>query len=233
MRAQDQAPTLSWVVPMFRTRDYLESLCARALAAAQSLQLTCEMVLVDDACPDGSASLAQQLAKTYPIQVVRLNNNQGQDAAILAGLRVCRGRWALILDGDLQDPPEALAALWPLTTEYDAVFAARFGNYESRARLISSRLYRRCMELAGGLPPRAGLFVLISRTLIERLGRARSSHPSILALIASARGRYISVPVERAARPAGRSSYGAGKRLRKGLLSLSQTVAARYFGMRL
>jgi len=218
---------------MYRTSEFLESLCARACDVAQALHLSCELVLVDDVCPEGSADVAQGLMGRYPIRVRRLPSNQGQDAAIRAGLRICRGNWVVILDGDLQDPPEALTALWPFAADYDAVFADRVGQYESRSRLFSSRLYRRCMELVGGLPRGAGLFVLMNRSLIETVAATHGSRVSVLAVIAAARGRYISVPVERASRPTGTSGYSTARRWHKGLLSLWQTLAARRLGMRL
>jgi glycosyltransferase involved in cell wall biosynthesis len=229
----EAVPRLSWVVPMYRTSEFLEPLCARASDAARALQLPCELVLVDDACPEGSANLAQELIGRYPIRLLRLPRNEGQDAAIRAGLRVCRGTWALILDADLQDPPEALTTLWPFTADYDAIFADRVGEYESRARLISSRLYRRCMEFVGGLPHGAGLFVLLNRKLIDTVAATRRPCVSILAVIAAARGHYVSVPVPRASRPKGTSGYSNRQRWHKGVLSLCQTFAAQRLRMRL
>jgi hypothetical protein len=157
--AEDR-PQLSWVVPMYRTREFLEPLCERAIGVAQALGLSCELVLVDDACPEGTADAAERLQFGCPLRVLRLSQNQGQDAAIRAGLRACAGNWALIIDGDLQDPPEGLNVLWPQAMQgHEAVFADRFGKYQSRGRLLTSRLYRRCLERLGGLPRGAGLFV--------------------------------------------------------------------------
>jgi polyisoprenyl-phosphate glycosyltransferase len=226
-------PDLSWVVSMYRTSEFVEPLCVRAMETACALNLFCEIVLVDDACPEGSAALAERLTGIYPIRLHRLIRNQGQDVALRAGVRMCRGQWAFILDGDLQDPPEALAALWPLRSQYDAVFADRVGAYESHARLLSSRLYRRSMELVGGLPRGAGLFVLLNRRLVDTIACTHRSRVFILAVLAAARGRYISVRVPRRSRPNGTSSYSFGGRWRKGTMSLCQTIAARHLGMSL
>ena len=225
-------PQLSWVVPMYRTGDFIERLCVRASDSAHRLGLSYELVFVDDACPDHSADRAEPLAARFPIRVCRLPTNQGQDAAIRAGLRVCRGKWAVILDGDLQDPPEALLQLWPHASDYDAVFADRFGAYESRTRLVSSFFYRRCLEVLGGLPPGSGLFVLMNRRLIEHVTAAHGSRAYVLADIAGARGRYISVPVLRSPRPSGKSSYGFVRRWTRGVMSLWQVFAATRLGRR-
>jgi polyisoprenyl-phosphate glycosyltransferase len=196
--------------------------------------LSCELVLVDDACPESTADLAERLEFGALLRVLRLSRNQGQDAAIRAGLRACTGKWALIIDGDLQDPPEGLSLLWPHAVQgYEAVFADRFGKYQSRTRLVSSRLYRRCVERLGGLPRGAGLFVLLNRRLIEAVAATQPRRISILAAIAGARGRYTSVPIERASRATGRSSYSAGRRWWKGAWSLWQIFAVRRLSMSL
>jgi polyisoprenyl-phosphate glycosyltransferase len=230
----EDRPQLSWVVPMYRTREFLEPLCQRAIGAAQALGLSCELVLVHDACPESTADLAERLEFGALLRVLRLSRNQGQDAAIRAGLRACTGKWALIIDGDLQDPPEGLSLLWPHAVQgYEAVFADRFGKYQSRTRLVSSRLYRRCVERLGGLPRGAGLFVLLNRRLIEAVAATQPRRISILAAIAGARGRYTSVPIERASRATGRSSYSAGRRWWKGAWSLWQIFAVRRLSMSL
>jgi polyisoprenyl-phosphate glycosyltransferase len=227
-------PQLSWVVPMYRTREFLEPLCERAIGTAQDLGLSCELVLVDDACPENTADAAESLVLGCPLRVLRLAQNKGQDAAIRAGLRACSGNWALIMDGDLQDPPEGLNVLWSQAVQgYEAVFADRFGKYQSRGRLLSSRLYRRCLEHLGGLPRGAGLFVLLNRRVIEGVAATQSRRISILAAIAGARGRYTSVPIERAPRASGRSSYSAARRGWKGAWSLWQIFAVRRLSMRL
>jgi polyisoprenyl-phosphate glycosyltransferase len=225
---------LSWVVPMYRTREFLQPLCERAIDAAQALGLSCELVLVDDACPESTADLAERLEFRCPLRVLRLSRNQGQDAAIRAGLRTCIGNWAFVIDGDLQDPPEGLSVLWPRAMEgCEAVFADRFGKYQSRSRLLSSRIYRRCLQRLGGLPRGAGLCVLLNRRLIDAVAATQSRRISILAAIAGARGHYTSVPVERAPRASGRSSYSAARRGWKGAWSLWQIFAARRLSMRL
>jgi glycosyltransferase involved in cell wall biosynthesis len=218
---------------MYRTCEFIEPLCARAAATSEALGLSCELVLVDDCCPEGSGDVAERLSDTYPLRVLRLAQNGGQDAAVRAGLRVCTGSWAVILDGDLQDPPEAISDLWPLVKSYDAVFADRFGRYESGARLFSSKIYRRCAELIGALPHGAGLFVLLNRRIIEAVAATRGHHVSVLAAIAAAQGHYASVPIARAPRASGRSAYNAIRRWRKGVHSLWQMFFGRRLGFRL
>lgn len=225
-------PELSWVVPMYRTSEFVEELCARIAAISRTLGLDAELVLVDDACPEDSAGRAERVNCPLPLHVIRLERNNGQDAAILAGLRVCKGRYAVILDADLQDPPEAVRLLWPSMEQgFDAVFANRFGTYEARGRLVTSRLYRTAVRHVGRLPPGAGLFVLMNRRVIDAIVATHTPRTSILAAIVAAGGRYTSVPVERAARRHGGSAYASSRRVSKALRSLWQIAVARFVGV--
>lgn len=224
------APELSFVIPTYKTGCFVNAFCERAARAASALGVAYEIVFVVDGCPEGSAAQARQAASAFTVVVIELERNVGQDAAVREGLRACRGAFAVILDGDLQDPPEAIAALWPHRTSCDAVFADRFGPYASAGQRLSSRFYRRGMQVLGGLPHGAGLFVLVGRRIIDAVAATRRRRISVLAAIAAAGGRFRSIPVARDARSAGRSAYSSGMRWRKAIGSLAQTVGARYFG---
>lgn len=220
---------LSWVAPMYRTRDFLEPLCERIGAASAALGLEHEILLVDDACPEGSADAAERIAARYPLRLVRLPRIAGQDSALRAGLRQCCAPWVVILDADLQDPPEAVASLWSEAQRgFDVVFANRHGRYESCGRLLTSRLYRRLASILGGLPEGAGLFALINRKTYLAVAGMDDAPVSLLAALARVHGRYSSVPVLRSARSTGASAYGGLDRLRKAARSLLQLFLARH-----
>lgn len=233
---QRVAPELSWVLPLFRTSAQLPELLARIHTVstelnANGLLATWEIILVDDACPEGSGALAQRLAANEPrLRVLRLARNHGQDGALRQGLKASLGAWALILDADLQDPPEALASLWPLrSSETDAVFAERTGNYTSRGRHFTSRLYRAAVERAGRLPRGACLFVLLARPLVDRLNAAGAGHHALLSLIAANASSFASVPVARSKRLHGVSGYSSFRRCAKAIRSLWQMLSIRRF----
>ena len=159
----------------------------------------------------------------------------GQHAAALAGLARARGAWAVVLDGDLQDPPEAIPELLDAgrAAGVPVVFAGRRGRYESRARLLTSRVYKRTLALVAGVPADAGIFMALERSVVERLvaldGRRR---PSLVAMVGCLRVPMISIPVERAARPSGRSSYGPLGRLRLGVRAIAWALDWRLRGAR-
>lgn len=225
-------PQISWLAPLYRTREFVEALCERAATVSAALGLRHEVVLVDDACPQRSADEAERIAPCHPLRLIRLERNGGQDAALHRGLGECRGDWTVMLDADLQDPPEALRLLWPQAQAgSEVVFANRHGRYEKRGRLITSRLYRRLASLIGGLPPGAGLFALMNRRTYEAVAAAPLGG-SLLAAIARVPARRSSVPVLRDTRRSGESAYRGFARARKAARSLFQLALSRFSGHR-
>jgi glycosyltransferase involved in cell wall biosynthesis len=214
---------------MYRTSDALPALLQRIEATTRRCDVSAEIILVDDACPERSADVFDTLpAPGVATRVLRLGVNVGQDAALREGLRACRGDWAVLLDGDLQDPPEAVEALWAARGEgVDAVFADRRGAYESGGRLLTSRIYRRTLAWLAGLPQGACLFVLLPRATIAAVAASRTSRPALLASIAAHGRRFARVPVQRARRGSGTSAYDPRARIAKAARSLWQAFLAR------
>ncbi|MBC8041617.1 MAG: glycosyltransferase [Opitutaceae bacterium] len=224
---------LTWVVPLYRTGRQSESLALRCDATARALGLRHEILFVDDCCPERGYRAVEALIPRLPVRLLRLPVNCGQDDALREGVRTARGA-VVLLDGDLQDPPEALASLWPRFVEgYDAVFANRHGRYEHSLRLATSRIYRRSMEWIGCLPRGAGLYVLMNARTAAALAATTTTPIYLLAALAATRGRFTSVEVLRASRPEGTSSYSSWRRLRKGLASAIQAFKSRRLGVTL
>jgi glycosyltransferase involved in cell wall biosynthesis len=174
-----------------------------------------ELVLVDDGCPDGSRAAMVELAEEDPrVRPVVLGRNVGQHAATLAGLRQATGSWVVVMDADLQDPPEAVPALIARAEagDVDAVFGGRQGRYESRSRLLTSSVYKRLQGALVGVPRDAGTFVAISRPLADQLLTMGGPRPSLVTMIGCAGRRIVSIPVERAPRTDGRSAYSHAAR---------------------
>ena len=216
---------VSVVVPVYRNEATLREL-HRRLALALEPE-TFELVFVDDASPDGSRAELRQMAAADPrVVLVELDRNGGQQRALLRGLREARGEWAVTLDADLQDPPEAIPLLLAARGGADVVFAARRGRYESRGRMLTSRAYKRVLHAVGGVPADAGSFVALNRGAIERV--LELDGPSLPALIGAAGVRVASVPVVRAPRPDGRSAYSAGARVRVAARTLRWALGHRH-----
>ena len=210
-----ERPELSVVVPVYRTGWALPELARRLDETLAAADRTYELLVVDDASPDDALANARTLAEADPrVRVVSLERNVGQNRAVLHGIRAARGRWVVTLDGDLQDPPEAIPRLLARAEQgHDAVFATRTGRYQSRARMWSSRAFKGLLHQLFGLPRGAGLYLLLHRELADRVAAAAGRRPSVVVLAGLEASSAAGVPVERAVRPRGRSAYSAWGRL--------------------
>jgi glycosyltransferase involved in cell wall biosynthesis len=206
---------VSVVVPVYHNAETLGDLHARVATALKEAKLTHELILVDDACTAGSARVIDDLARSdEKVRAVHLAKNSGQHRALLAGLRIAQGRWAVFMDADLQDPPEAIPTLIEEGERGNpVVFAGRRGRYESRSRMLSAKVYRTLLHFVSGLPRDAGAFIAINRETIDRLLALRGPAPFIPTMIWCTGMPLTSIPIERSLRPRGASSYSSFRRL--------------------
>lgn len=222
---------ISVVVPVYLNEESLVELHAR-LTSVLAVEDR-ELVFVVDASPDGSRALLEELAaRDATVRVAALERNVGQQRAILHGLALSQGKVVVVMDADLQDPPEAIPTLLAASSRAAAVFAGRRGEYESRGRLATSRLFKRVNHLLCGVPADAGAFVLMSRPVVECVLGLRGPPPVLTSMIGLAGLPTVSVPVERAPRPEGRSAYTAGDRVRAGLRGVAWGVLWRFAPLR-
>jgi len=227
--ADNQQPLISVIVPVYRNADTLRELHRRLSETLDRESLSHEIIFVDDACPAGSLAVLEDLARRdRRVAALALARNVGQHRAVLIGLAHARGDWLVTMDADLQDPPEAIPDLLRKIREgYAAVFAGRRGKYESATRLITSRLFKRLLHVLGGVPIDAGLFVMMSRQMAQRVLSLRAPRPFVVAMIGSTGLPLASIPVERSTRPGGRSAYTAWDRLKAGSLAIAWTLVWR------
>ncbi len=223
---------ISVVSPVYRTAPFLPELVRRIEAALDPLNVAYEIVLVNDACPEGSGDLLRTMVLSNPrLGIVDLKCNLGQHRALLVGLRWANGRYVAVLDSDLQDPPELIPHLYAranMPDAPDAVLVVREGPYEARGRLISSRILKGLLRLLLGLPTGAGSYCLLSRPLVSRLLEMKVREPYLLAMVGASHAKVAALRAPRHPRPAGRSSYTAGKRLKLGLAALEIALRARW-----
>ena len=102
---------LSVIIPTYNERGAIPELLDRLTAAFDHGGLDAEVVIVDDASPDGTADLAEDLADRYPVQVLRRPGKLGLASAVLDGLKMARGDLIAVMDADLSHPPEALVPM--------------------------------------------------------------------------------------------------------------------------
>jgi polyisoprenyl-phosphate glycosyltransferase len=218
---------ISVVVPVFRSAATLHDLLERLRKSLRDDAF--EVVFVDDHSPDESATIIAGLARTDSrIRLVQHDGNHGQNSAVLSGFDASRGDVIAVIDADLQDPPEALPDLLRHKNETgsEVVFAARRGEYAGLLRMITSRLYKRLLCRITGLPEGAGLFMVLDRDVAKRV-LAMAPMPSVVAAVGVLRVTATSLPVARACRREGASSYSFFNRLSLAARTLRWVAAHR------
>lgn len=208
-------PVISVVIPVYRNAGTLAELQRRLGAVLDGLGLPYELIFVNDACPDGSLGVLEDLAlRDAHVVLVRLPKNIGQQRAVLAGLARAHGTSIVVLDADLQDSPEAIPVLLDaLDGQASAAFAGRRGSYALPGRLLTSRLFKAVLQVLCGTPADAGLFVAMDQPMRQRLLEFDEPGPLVLAMMGCTGLRLVSVPVRRTRRTEGRSSYRVWQRL--------------------
>ena len=137
-----QTDFVSIVIPVYKNAETLLELHAELKHHLCGIGF--EILFVDDASPDHSFMILQNLASRDPqVRLIRLVKNVGQNRAILRGFSACKGDRIVVMDADLQDPPSAvLELLSKLDRGWDVVFAGRRGKYESDFRLLTSKMFK-------------------------------------------------------------------------------------------
>ncbi len=216
------------VVPVYNEQSNLPELHARLTAVLLDLNCDYDVIVVDDASTDESASIVEALARQDSRwHGVRLARNFGHQAAITAGLAYATGDAVVVMDGDLQDEPEAIprfVELW--RAGYDTVYAVRVRRKEGRIRRLCYWLFYRVLRLlsSDGIPGDAGDFCLMSRRVVDALNGLPERSRFIRGLRAWVGFRQIGLTVERQARAHGDPKYTPRKLVRlamDGLLDFS------------
>lgn len=172
-----RVPDLSIVVPMFDEEDALPLFYPRLRDALDRLGLTYEVVAVDDGSRDATVKVTEAFRAQWPeLRLIRLLRNSGHQAAIGAGLGRSLGAYAITLDADLQDPPEAIGPMYALAKEQhvDVVYGVRVDrSSDSWGKRVTANLYYRLMRHIVGqqLPADAGDFRLMSRRVLTAVER--------------------------------------------------------------
>ena len=209
------SPELSVVVPVHGCAACLEALQRRLLASLEPLTDRFEVLYVDDRSPDGAWRVLTELTARDPrVRALRLSRNFGQHAAITAGLARARGRFVVVMDCDLEEPPEVIPKLYAKAKDgYDIVHGVRRGRRHGPARRWASRLYRYLL-LEADRHAEYGTLSLVSRKVVEAFLRIEDRDREYMLMLDWLGFSHASVEFEHAERHDGRSSYTARRLLR-------------------
>lgn len=214
---------LSIVIPVFNEEPGISSLVARLRKLCDRLRdvhgTRSEVVFIDDHSSDQSpALLASACAEDPRMRFLRLSRNRGSHIAILAGLAQCRGRCAVFLAADLQDPPELVVQMLDLWREGNHVVWAVRGERRGipwHERLFAAAFYTIFNRLAHvTLPPQGSDFALLDRAVIDGLLASASASPFLMGEIAQIGYRQAQVSYVKEERRFGTTKWNLRKKLR-------------------
>jgi glycosyltransferase involved in cell wall biosynthesis len=205
-------PVYSIVAPVFNEAETLPHFYERVVTVMQELDEPFELLLVDDGSTDASRDELRMLhARDHRVRVVSFSRNFGHQMAISAGLDHARGQAVIILDSDLQDPPEVIPQLierWKSGAE--VVYAQRaVREGETRFKLVTAALFYRVIGRITSIdiPQDTGDFRLLDRTVVDTLVTMREQHRFMRGLSAWVGFRQEAVPYHRQERYAGTTKY--------------------------
>lgn len=214
-------PLISVVSPVYCCEGCLRELCARLTATLGSITGEFEIILVDDASPDGAWKTMRELcAQDSRIKAVGLSRNFGQHYAIAAGLEQASGEWVVVMDCDLQDRPEEIAALYSKALEgYDVVFGEREVRRDGWLKRTSSRAFIGVLNYLSGADYdyRTANFGVFHRRVVDAVRSMGDSSRFFPVMVRWTGFRRTSIPIKHEARSEGRSAYTWRRLMRLGL----------------
>jgi dolichol-phosphate mannosyltransferase len=205
------APDLSIVVPFFNEEENVPEVYRRLVSTLDALWLSYELVFVNDGSSDGTPVLLDDLRRRDSrVEPLHLTRNFGHQPAISAGLAHARGQAVLIMDGDLQDPPEVLGRFIERWREgYEVVYAVRTRRKENWFKRVGYYLFYRLLRAVSDLdiPLDSGDFCLMDRKVVDVLNHLPERMRFVRGLRTFVGFRQIGVTYPRAARQAGKPKY--------------------------
>jgi dolichol-phosphate mannosyltransferase len=209
----------SIIAPVFNELQSLPELHRQVSEVMTHTQESWELLLVDDGSTDGSSDLIRDLARQDPhIRPVIFARNFSHQIAVTAGLDYCRGEAAIIIDADLQDPPELMLQMIEKWKEgYEVVYAVRKEREgESWFKLATASLFYRLIYRITDvdIPLDSGDFRLLDRKVINVLGKMRERHRFLRGMTSWVGFKQIGIPYRRSKRYAGETKYPFRKMLK-------------------
>jgi dolichol-phosphate mannosyltransferase len=219
-------PVFSVIVPVFNETGCLDELHRRVKEVMEQTEDTWELVLIDDGSTDGSTEIIRKFAKEDPhVRPVIFARNYGHQLAVTAGMDYSRGDAVIIIDADLQDPPEVMLDLIAKWREgYEVVYAVREEREgESWFKLFTASLFYKVIYKITDIkmPMNAGDFRLLDRKVVNIMNSMREHQRFLRGMSIWTGFKQIGVPYKRAARYAGSSKYPLKKMIKLALTAIT------------
>ncbi|WP_250631247.1 glycosyltransferase family 2 protein [Rhodoflexus caldus] len=212
-------PALSVIIPVYNESLNVQPLYERLSAVVRGLQLTHEFIFINDGSRDNTLDLVRQLAAAHPeVKYIDLSRNFGHQIAVSAGIDAARGEAVVIIDADLQDPPELIGEMYAKMKEgYEVVYAKRRRRKgESFMKLLTARVFYRILAAITtiSIPVDTGDFRIMDKKVVEALRQMPETNKFLRGQISWIGYRQTYVEYDRAERHAGKTGYTYRKMLR-------------------
>jgi polyisoprenyl-phosphate glycosyltransferase len=214
-------PTLSIVVPLYNEEENVAPLIERIVAIVTALdgRPTYEIILVNDGSSDRTLDrIRVEMSRREHVVLVNLSRNFGHQVAASAGIDIAAGDAVVLMDGDLQDPPELIAEFVTRWQEgYDVVYAVRRTRKgESPFKLLTAQIFYRTIKRLTkvSIPVDTGDFRLMSRRVVEALKRSPERHRFLRGMVSWVGFNQTGVAYDRDERHSGSTKYPLPKMLR-------------------
>ncbi len=220
---------ISIVIPLFNEEENVHQLYRRLTAAAPLWQDSYEVLFVDDGSVDNTISLLKEICLSDKhIKIVKLSRNYGHQAAISAGIKNAKGDAVVIMDGDLQDPPEELPKFLAKWREgYHVVYAIRTKRKEGFFKKVAYKSFYRLLKVISNIdiPLDSGDFCVMDKKVVKVLNNDITEQSRFVRGLRAYSGfKQIGIEYERAERAAGEVKYTFKKLMKlaiDGLLDFS------------
>ncbi len=218
-----ELPILSVVVPCYNEQDVLPELRQRLIAACESaVGPGFEIILIDDGSRDKTREIMRQYhQEDARFGLVLLSRNFGHQIALTAGLSIARGERVLVIDADLQDPPELLGEMMAKMDEgYDVIYGQRTNREgETRFKKVTAAIFYRLLHrlVDIDIPLDSGDFRLMSRRIVSAINAMPEQHRFIRGMVSWLGYKQISIEYNRNERFAGETKYPLARMIRLAL----------------
>jgi glycosyltransferase involved in cell wall biosynthesis len=228
----DSLKRLSIVIPVFNESGNVPALVRKltsvldGLARAESWNRDAwEVVFVDDGSRDDTWALVEaEHARDARIRGIKLSRGFGHHIAVSAGLDHATGASVVVMDGDFQDPPDAIPLLYERRKAgFDLIYATRLGRQDPLLKRINSRLFWGAMNMVSGLhmPSTQMMMRMMSRRFVDAIVQMRETQRFLHGMMAWAGFRVTTVDVQHGARQAGRTNYNFLRQLRLAVYAIT------------
>jgi len=217
---------LSVIIPCFNEGTVIEVIYERLTSVMKVNGYNYELIFVNDGSCDNTYFIIKNLASSdVNVRLLDFSRNFGHQCAVTAGINLCRGDYAVIIDADLQDPPEVIPDMLKLmqTEHANVVYGVRKARKgESRFKLATAKLFYRLLNRLSDVqfPVDAGDFRIIDRNVIDEFNRLGEKNKYIRGLIGWIGFKQAPFYYERAPRFAGETKYPLSKMLKFAMIGL-------------